>query len=72
MNDRWVWALRFIGVGWWVAACIILGALLGHWLDGKLHTAYWLLFAGVVVGTAVAFIGLWRMVQPWMNEKGKK
>ncbi len=51
--ERWVWALRFIGVGWYVALCIVLGAFLGLWLDHKLHTTPWLAIAGIVVGTFV-------------------
>jgi len=70
--ERWVWALRFIGVGWYVALCIVLGAFLGLWLDRKLNTTPWLAIAGIIVGSAAAFVGLYQMVQPWMDEKGKK
>jgi ATP synthase protein I len=70
--ERWVWALRFIGVGWYVALCILLGALLGLWLDRKFHTTPWLAIAGILVGTFVAVFGLYQMVQPWMNQKDKK
>ena len=70
--ERWVWALRFIGIGWYVALCIVLGALLGLWLDRKLHTTPWLAIVGIIVGTFVAFFGLYQMVQPWLDGKGKK
>ncbi|HJW87850.1 MAG TPA: AtpZ/AtpI family protein [Dehalococcoidia bacterium] len=70
--ERWVWALRFIGIGWYVALCIVLGALLGNWLDHKLHTTPWLAIGGIILGTFFAFFGLYQMVQPWMNKKDKQ
>ncbi|MFH1483597.1 MAG: AtpZ/AtpI family protein, partial [Chloroflexota bacterium] len=65
-------ALRFIGIGWYVALCIVLGAVLGRWLDQKLQTTPWLAIAGIIVGSFFAFFGLYQMVQPWMDQKGKK
>jgi len=69
--ERWVWALRFIGIGWYVALCIVLGAVLGLWLDRKFQTTPWLAIAGIIVGSAVAFFGLYQMVRPWIDGKGK-
>jgi F0F1-type ATP synthase assembly protein I len=70
--ERWVWALRFIGIGWYVALCIVLGTMLGLWLDRKLHTTPWLAIGGIVLGTFLAFFGLYQMLQPGIDRKGKK
>lgn len=70
--ERWEWALRFIGAGWYVALCIVLGAWLGLWLDRKLGTFPWLALGGIVLGTFVAFYGLYRMLAPMLDRKDKK
>ena len=70
--ERWVWALRFIGIGWYVALCIVLGAVLGRWLDQKLHTAPWLAIGGIILGTFFAFFGLYQMLRPGLDQNGKK
>ena len=69
--DRRLWALRFIGVGWYVAFCIVLGAGGGRWLDGKFDTTPVLTLVGVGLGTFLAFYGLYRMLVPGMNQ-GKR
>lgn len=57
-------ALRLTGLGWYVAACIVVGIIGGVWL-GKLtgHVAL-LVLAGTVIGSVVAFYGVYRMVLP--------
>lgn len=57
-------ALRLTGLGWYVAVCIVLGIVGGVWL-GKLtgHVAL-LVLAGTVLGSVVAFYGVYRMVLP--------
>ena len=69
--ERWEWALRFIGAGWYVALCIVLGAAGGLWLDRKLGTFPWLALGGIVLGTFVAFYGLYRMLVPLLNNRGR-
>ncbi len=64
-------ALRLIGVGWYVGGCIVLGVLGGLWLDGKLHTSM-LVVVGLILGVAVAFYGVYRMVLPNINRKQNK
>lgn len=57
--------LKFMGlltVGMVLVACIILGYLLGSWLDRRLGTGPWLLVTGVFLGTAAGFVGLFRTV----------
>ena len=69
--DRLQAALRLIGVGWYVGICIVLGILGGRWLDGKFHTRGLLIVVGVLVGLAVAFYGVYRMILPNINKKTK-
>ena len=59
--------MQLVGVGWYVAFCIIGGLVAGLWLDGKLDMVPVFTLAGIVVGTALAFYGTYRMVLPLMN-----
>lgn len=59
---RWTPVLRLVGLGWYVAFCIILGLLGGIWLDGRLHVAPLFTLVGLALGLITAFLGLYRMV----------
>jgi F0F1-type ATP synthase assembly protein I len=67
--DRWRAALRLVGIGWYVAACIVLGVIGGLWLDGKLHTSPWFMLLGLGLGLGAVFLGLYRMLEPLMEQK---
>jgi ATP synthase protein I len=67
--NRWVAALRLTGVGFYIAACILLGIYGGLWLDGKLNTKPILLILGLLLGLAVAFYGVYRMIRPLMDNR---
>ena len=67
--DRWREALRLVGVGWYVAGCIVLGVMGGLWLDGKLHTDPWLMLLGLGIGLAAALWGTYRMLEPMMEKR---
>jgi ATP synthase protein I len=54
--------LNLMTVGTTLVACIVVGYLLGSYLDRKLGTSPWLVLVGVVLGTAAGFVGLFRMV----------
>ena len=62
-------ALRLVGVGWYVGLCIFLGVWGGLWLDKRLNTEPFLVIAGVIIGLAVAFYGVYRMVLPLMENQ---
>ena len=62
-----VLAMRLLGLGWYVAFCIILGVGGGLWLDSRLETRPILTLVGVVLGTVLAFYGVYRMVEPLMG-----
>lgn len=69
---RWVAALRLTGVGFFIAACILMGTLAGLWLDSKLNTSPLFMIGGLVVGLAVAVYGVYQMIRPLMNNKQDK
>lgn len=64
MNGRpwWVTAARFTGIGWYLAAAIVLPTLGGAWLDGRAGTAPLFVLLGILLGVMVALYGTYRMV----------
>lgn len=40
---------------------IVLGFLLGHWLDGVFNTGPWLTVVGALVGIVAGFVGLFQL-----------
>lgn len=66
--NKWSSALRFIGLGWYVSASILLGVLGGRWLDGKLNTEPLLLIIGLFVGLLTAGYGVYKMLPTGNNE----
>ena len=57
-------ALRLTGLGWYVAICIVLGVIGGLGLDKVTGTTPLFTFLGTVLGSIVAFWGLYKMVRP--------
>ncbi len=72
MGRRWAEVVRFVGVGWYIAVCIVLGVLGGRWLgqklDGSSSEAIFIIL-GLLLGLAVAFFGVYRMLRSIMSEK---
>ena len=66
MNRRLV-ALRLLGLGWYVATCVVAGVVAGIFLDGYFGTKPILTLLGVLLGTVAAFYGLYKMVSPLLN-----
>ena len=64
-------ALRMIGVGWYIALCLVLGTLGGLWLDRKFDTYPVLALVGVTVGLVVALYGFYRMLYLVVKEEQK-
>ena len=64
-------ALRFVGLGWYVAACIVVGVLGGLGLDHVTGTRPLFTLLGVLVGTAAAFYGVYKLVQPMLKENDR-
>ena len=61
-------SIRLLGIGWYVAFCIVAGILGGLWLDKKLETTPLFILIGVVLGTVLAFYGIYRMVLPLVRD----
>ncbi len=68
MRNRpwWVSAAQFTGLGWYVAAAIVLPTLGGAWLDGRLGASPLFLLAGLLLGVAAAFYGAYRMAAEFL------
>ena len=66
----WALALRLLGIGWFIAISIVVGAFAGHYLDQRLGTKFLFMLIGLLLGTIVAFYGTYRAVQPLFNQPG--
>ncbi len=51
---------NLLSVGTVMVVCILLGYLLGSYLDRRLGTSPWMTVAGVVLGSAAGFVQLFR------------
>ena len=51
-------------IGVELAVSIVLGAFLGYWLDRWLSTSPWLMLGGLLLGAAVGFRNLYRVLNP--------
>jgi len=69
---RWLAALRLVGVGFFVAGCILLGVVGGQWLDNKLNTEHIWTLIGLLLGLVIAFYGVYRMLLPFITNKRDK
>ena len=65
--DRRLLALRLLGLGWYVAICVVAGAFGGIWLDKASGFTPLFTLLGVLMGTVAAFYGLYKMVLPLLN-----
>ena len=60
--NRWVEVLRFSGIGFYIAGCIVLGVVLGVWLDRKVDVSPLFTLLGLGLGLFAAFFGTYRML----------
>jgi len=63
--------LSLLGMGFYIAIAIVLGIWGGHWLDVKFNTGPLLLIIGLFFGIAVAVLGVYNMIKPFMEEAKK-
>ena len=71
--NRWVEVLRFSGIGFYIAGCIVLGVVLGVWLDRKVDLGPIFTLLGLGLGLFAAFFGTYRMLLPILWEgRGKR
>ena len=60
---QWPAAIQLMGIGWYVATCIVLGVVGGVLLDDQLGTNFALTLVGLALGLAAAGWGGYRMLQ---------
>ena len=61
--------MRLTGVGFFIAACILIGTFAGLWLDSKLDTRPIFMLVGLIIGLIVAGFGVYQMLLPLMDNK---
>jgi ATP synthase protein I len=71
MRYPWLTMLSLLGMGFYIAIAIVLGIWGGHWLDGKFNTGPLWLIIGSILGVAVAALGVFNMLKPFI-ENAKK
>lgn len=65
-------AWRLLGIGWYIPLCILAGAFIGYKLDQKFDTDIVLTLIGATVGLLIAFLGVYHIVHPLLNEEKDK
>lgn len=55
-------AFRLLGIGWYVALCILGGGLGGVWLDSRLGLSPLFTLLGLLLGIILAIVGMFRML----------
>jgi len=72
MGKRWADVFRFVGIGWYIAVCILLGVLGGRWIGQQLEfSSSEVIFTllGLFLGLTVAFFGVYRMVKAILSNR---
>ena len=62
--------LRLLGIGWFVALCLLGGVLGGLWLDDRLGTSPLMAMIGLGGGLVIAGIGTYRMLMAVVSGSG--
>jgi len=70
--NRWVAAMRLVGVGFFIGTSILLGVFIGRWLDSKFGTEPIMVIVGLLLGLGLAFYGVFRMLIPLLSDKRDK
>ena len=63
--------MQMVGMGWYVAVCIVLGVLAGLWLDRKFETSPVFLLAGTLLGVVTAFFGMYKLMAPFLQDSSQ-
>lgn len=56
-----------LGAGWYFATCVILGVAIGQWADARTGLEPTFTLVGIMLGLAVAFVGGYRMLLPFIR-----
>ena len=60
--------MQMVGLGWYVAVCIVLGVLGGLWLDSKFESSPIFLLTGTLLGVVTAFYGMYKLMAPFLRD----
>ena len=63
--------MQMVGMGWYVAVCIVIGVLAGLWLDRKFETSPVFLLAGTLLGVVTAFYGMYKLMAPFLQDSSQ-
>ena len=69
---QWPPAMQLMGIGWYVATCIVFGVVGGVLLDDELGTGFTLTLVGLALGLASAGWGGYRMLQDMFAAQAKQ
>ena len=67
--SRWIPALKLTGVGFFIGICIAGGAFAG-WKLGSQKPLFMIM--GLLTGLVIAFIGVYQMIRPLINNRQDK
>jgi hypothetical protein len=70
MMTRLAPTIRLMGLGFYIAACIVGGVMGGLQLDHLLDTGRLFAVLGLLVGLAVAFSGGYLLLMEVLNKRG--
>jgi|TARA_B110000263_G_C15097051_1_gene413503 hypothetical protein len=59
--------LQFLGIGWYIALCLLAGVGGGVWLDKQLGSLPVLTLLGLGLGLVTAGYGTYKMLKPWIE-----
>lgn len=72
-SSRRAVVLTVIGVGWYVAASLLIPFGIGFWLDRKKFDSFPLYtLIGLGIGTIIMFYGVYRMVKQIQASEGSR
>lgn len=60
-------ALRLLGLGWYVVTSVVVGTVVGVWLDRRTGLAPIFALLGLGLGLVAAGWGLYRMIAPLLD-----
>ena len=60
---------NLLGIGWYFAIAVVLGTVLGVWLDGVTNRSPLFTLLGLGLGLMVAFVGSYQMIRKALYPK---
>ena len=63
--------MQMVGLGWYVAVCIVIGVLAGLWIDSKFETSPIFLLVGTLLGVVTAFFGMYKLMAPFLQDSSQ-